>query len=418
MRRSATLVASALALCSACQVVAGLWGSRGMPASGADAGDCPRGGGGSEACGDSATGGAQSFYGGEASQGGKGGVNPSAGTSGVDGDAGAAASGGAVGDAGAAGAAGAAGIGPTPAPQSCEGVADCNNESACTTLYVPGGELSMGRGDTGSDSYIGQADEQPEHTVTLSPFWLDKYEVTVGRFRSFVASYDTSMRPTANAGAHPNVLASGWKTDWALPANRAALEQVLIENDECDPSFRTWTPAAGNNECLPINCLDWYVSFAFCIWDGGRLPTEAEWEFAAAGGAENRLFPWGNQAPDNDLAVFSCEASAAGGAACSPADLRPIGSRGSSSYGFYGHADLAGSLLERTRDTFDSAFYAGEAATQKDVVNLALDATIHDGAARGGDFESDGGTLRAAYRADVDRRLHDETIGFRCARDP
>jgi formylglycine-generating enzyme required for sulfatase activity len=278
----------------------------------------------------------------------------------------------------------------------------------------------MGRCDTGSDSYIGQADEQPEHSVTLSPFWLDKYEVSVGRFRRFVASYDTWL-PTANAGNHPNVLASGWKTDWAVPANRAALEQVLVAPDvepyECDPSFRTWTPAAGNNECLPINCLDWYVSFAFCIWDGGRLPTEAEWEFAAAGGEENRLFPWGDQAPDNALAVFSCQASAAGGAACSPADLRPIGSRGSSSYGRYGHVDLAGSLLERTRDTFDGAFYSGPSASQKDVVNLALDATIADGAARGGDFESDGSTLRAAYRTDVDRHLHAATIGFRCARD-
>jgi formylglycine-generating enzyme len=416
MTRAAALALSAFVLCSACQVVAGLWGSRNMGAAGADPGGCPGDAAELGPCGGSVAGGALNVSGGEASQGGKGGVSPSAGAGGVGGDAGAAASAGVAGEGGV----GDGGTGSPPTPQSCDGVADCNGESACTTLRVPGGEFAMGRGDTGSDSFIGQADEQPEHSVTLSPFWLDKYEVTVGRFRRFVASYDT-WQPTANAGNHPRVLASGWKTDWTIPANRAALEQMLVEppvgSDECDPSFRTWTAAAGNNECLPINCLDWYLSFAFCIWDGGRLPTEAEWEFAAAGGEENRLFPWGDQAPDNDLAVFSCQASVAGGAACSPADLRPIGSRGSSSYGRYGHADLAGSLLERTRDTFDSAFYSGPTASQKDVVNLALDATIPDGAARGGDFESDGSALRASYRTNIDRRLHDQTVGFRCARD-
>ncbi len=53
--------------------------------------------------------------------------------------------------------------------------------------------------------------------------------------------------------------------------------------------------APGTNETYAINCMTWYEAFAFWVWAGGRLPIEAEWEYAAAGGDENRLYPWGQQ---------------------------------------------------------------------------------------------------------------------------
>jgi sulfatase modifying factor 1 len=309
------------------------------------------------------------------------------------------------------------GIGGCPAlpVTSCGAEPACTEDSACTTLPVSGGPFMMGRGDAGaSDAYEGDASEQPEHAVTLSPFWLDKYEVTVARFRAFVESYDGA--PLApGTGNHPRIPASGWQPEWddQLPADRDALAALMLAPDtHCNSSYRTWTKSAGNSECLPINCVDWYVSFAFCVWDGGRLPTEAEWEFAAAGGELNYLYPWGSEAPDASRAIFGC------GQACAPGNIRPIGSTTSAGYGRYGQADLAGSMLERVRDVMDPNYYRLGNAAGADVLDLALDTNLVDGVARGGNYLGDPANLRAARREVVYRSSRWDGVGIRCARNP
>jgi formylglycine-generating enzyme len=386
-----------LLLFSACQFMANLTGDRDLQPLGGALGCAGDGGGG----GDCHTG-----------EGGSTNVSGETGHAGQGVIAGATAGG----DAGAGGAGGEDQIGPTPQAYSCDQGVSCNDESPCTTLPVLGGQFAMGRSEKGSDAYLGNSDEQPEHGVVVSPFWLDKYEVTVGRFRQFVDSYEGTP-PANGTGAVPEASGSGWKTEWNvyLPADRQGLQaKLLAPNNKCNPNFRSWTLAPGNGECLPMNCVDWFVSFAFCVWDGGRLPTEAEWEFAAAGGDENRLFPWGSDAPTNERAVFDCTAS--GGKDCTPGDIRPVGSRPMGN-GRFGHADLAGSMMELTRDVYDPDFYTLVTASGRNIVNLGRDVTQFNGPARGGSYIGNGGLQRSALRELVSRDRADDGIGWRCARN-
>ncbi len=295
---------------------------------------------------------------------------------------------------------------------------ECNGESCCANILVPSGTFPRGRCETAgcSDYWCDDCNsfETPEHPATLGHFYLDKYEVTVGRFRAFVEATGASP-PAARAGAHPRVDGTGWDSAWdaELPADPATLESVL----RCEPEFATWTEQPGAQETLPMNCVNWYYAFAFCAWDGGRLPTEAEWECAAAGGEENRLYPWGSSPPDDTRACDTCECDGSAPGDCLPGDILPVGSKPAGS-GRWGHVDLAGSLWEWVLDWYHpDAYREAEREGCVDCVQVAPEPQREWRVHRGGDWRHDSGPfLRATYRYGWPPATRNEIIGIRCAR--
>jgi len=215
-------------------------------------------------------------------------------------------------------------------------------ESCCLSPTIDGGTFFRG--------YDGVTAElkSKSYPATVSAYRLDKYEVTVGRFRKFVASGQGTQAkpPQEGAGAHPLIPSSGWRSfdnDQLPPAGGypAALK--------CDDQAHaeTWTDAAGANENRPINCLDWYEAFAFCIWDGGFLPTDLEWGYAASGGDQQRVYAWPNVGGQG---VIGC--AYADTAECAAADGLPlaVGSNLAKGAGRWGHAGLNGGVLEWNLD--------------------------------------------------------------------
>ena len=209
------------------------------------------------------------------------------------------------------------------------------DQDCCASPAIPGGTFSRSYDE---DNYTDDT-----YVATVADFEIDTFEVTVGRFREFVeAGLGTQASPpAAGDGAHPLIADSGWDASW--DAELSATTTELTENLNCDLTFQTWSDDPGANETKPINCVTWYEAFAYCAWAGGRLPTEAEWNYAASGGDEHRVYPWGDGI-DHDHAVWGCETDGVPG--CTSDDIVMVGSRSPLGDGKWGHVDLAGSMSE------------------------------------------------------------------------
>ena len=202
--------------------------------------------------------------------------------------------------------------------------------------------------------------ERPMHTVTLDQFYIDVHEVTVGQFRKFV-------KESAYAYSHWDDVATYSPTD----------EHPMI--------LVTWNDAT-----------------AYAEWAGKRLPSEAEFEYAARGGLEGKRYPWGDEITHDD-------ANYAGtGGKDKWEHCAPVGSFNPNGYGLY---DMAGNVFEWCADWYDATYYYDSPVDNPKGPNTGQYRVL-----RGGSWNNVTGSLRVAYRydntpGDKGRRT---SYGFRC----
>ncbi|HEY8077267.1 MAG TPA: formylglycine-generating enzyme family protein [Labilithrix sp.] len=313
---------------------------------------------------------------------------------------------------------------------SCRGEAadgcGTTSSSCCESIAVPAAIFNR----RNSASY----------SAIVSNFSLDRFEVTVGRFRAYVASGGATQAspPAAGAGANPTIPGSGWQSAWnaSLPATTAAITANIPIG-----GTSTWTPMPGANEHKPINNVDWLDAFAFCAWDGGRLPTFAEWEAAAAGGSEQRFYPWSTPPTDSLIdgtpieAAYNCnfqdpaqvcDSLGCSGCATDVSDIADVGLLPGGE-AKWGHRDLGGNVAEWLLDV--SAPLGSTCVDCACLYSGAPDmgTTLCEGAGpknrpmqlfvAGGGWRDGSGALQIATNTPNRRwsERHDD-VGFRCAR--
>ncbi len=237
---------------------------------------------------------------------------------------------------------------------------------------IPGGTFQMGRAD-GKPGY----DNVPVHTVKIDSFYMDKFEVTVGQFKQFLDD-------------------TGYGFDWSL-----------WEKYHVSPS---------NNH--PIVGVNWFEAEKFAKWVGKRLPTEAEWEYAARGGLEGMRYPWGNSIT-KDNANFhkywkdddEFANSTTKGKDIWKYSTAPVGSFAPNGYGLY---DMAGNAAEWCNDWYKEDYYAKSPMNNPKGPEMGSTKVT-----RGGHWYSWHKGLRVYNRGDnpPDVRWWQDVQGFRCVKD-
>jgi formylglycine-generating enzyme required for sulfatase activity len=237
-------------------------------------------------------------------------------------------------------------------------------------LLVPAGKFTMG-----SDA---SRNERPQHTVRITrDYFMDATETTVESYASCVKDKAcTSPRFHSARG-------------------RSTLSTLTACNSLSDPSFAR----------QPVNCVTYEQSVAFCKHEGKRLPTEAEWEYAARG-SDGRTYPWG------EGEAHSCRYAITGGAE------GPCGARkgtyevattidGKSPFGLY---DMVGNVWEWVADDF---YEYGK----DELVDPILPPRSSKGVIRGGSWDYNANASKTYARYPMERNFALNNVGFRCAKE-
>ncbi len=267
-------------------------------------------------------------------------------------------------------------------------------EARSEMVQIPAGSFVMGSND-------GYENEKPTHRVYVNAFYLDKYEVTVAQFKMFVD-------------------ARGYKTD----AEKAGSSSIWNGKEWKDVAGIHWLHDAegkliGRERMnLPVIHVSWNDAVAYAKWAGKRLPTEAEWEYAARGGAKNYNYGWGNSAPSGKKGANIADESSSQKLNSSKTwkDFNdgyvypsPVGSFAPSEFGLY---DMTGNVWEWCSDWYDRNYYASSPKT-----NPIGPASGQTRVLRGGAWGSEPTDVRCARRAAYEASKRTNLFGFRCALD-
>jgi formylglycine-generating enzyme len=250
---------------------------------------------------------------------------------------------------------------PSPKPAN-----EVVGKDGAPMILVPAGLFPMGvpKGDRD-----GGRDEYPRHEVVLDHYYIDKYEVTHGRYAEFVKA--TGHRTPENP-KYPK------RTLWSDHLSDSLSERPVIN-------------------------VDWQDSEAYCRWAGKRLPTEAEWEKAARG-TEDRRFPWGNVEPTDKHLNFNQKWKG-------EKTLMPVGSyeAGKSPFGAY---DMAGNVWEWVADWYDPLYYEKSPGTNPKGPDTGTYKVL-----RSSGWSVETPLVRLFPRVKSDPKNRNDSTGFRCAKD-
>jgi formylglycine-generating enzyme required for sulfatase activity len=275
----------------------------------------------------------------------------------------------------------------------------CVGSAAADEVCVPGGAYLLG--DPHGQLTLDGSPPPPPRLVVLSPFFLDRSEVTVAAFRQ----------------------------KWATLGGKYAPGHRDLSQDPTSPkTWCTWTDVPSGTEALPINCILRDTAQLYCQSRGRELPTEAQLEYVGSGLGAEHSYAWGDDEPTCADAIWGLgggggiDSADPGDSTCLPSaalgSLAPPGSgqRDRVSIGGGEVVDLAGNVAELALDGYtnlDEGVWASPGVVRDPVVMPA--SALDDTVARGGDFHNGIYPLRASYRQAVPHSIA-AGVGFRCAR--
>ena len=255
-------------------------------------------------------------------------------------------------------------------------------------IYIPAGSFLMGNSGVGNDATYSKSSELPQHSVTLSGYYIGKYLVTRGEYAKFIS-----------AGGYSN--SAYWSSaGWSWKVSNSRTEPYYWAASQ---NWGSGTFTQTDNH--PVVGVSYYECEAYCNWAGGRLPTEAEWEKAARWtGSHANVYPWGDTW-DQEKCNNYYDSNPAGGGYVKY-QTSPVGSYPSGASP-YGCQDMAGNVWEWCADWYKS--YPGSSSP--------FDYTNSFRVLRGGGWDSPGsGVTRCACRSCGNPYDYWRNYGFRLSR--